>query len=361
MPLEFASGGVVAEHNAVRTSVGIFDVSHLGTAVVRSPGVVNELNQIFTNNLASLQDGQAQYNLLLDANAGVIDDLIVYRVSADEVLLIPNAANSAEVLQTLRESLPPTISVMDLHEKMAVLAIQGPASPKVLSQLGLPNQMPYMSFVVVRAEGQGDLENAVTVARTGYTGEIGYELVMNVNEVEKFWTRAQVVVKSLGGLAAGLGARDTLRTEMGYALHGHEISHEIDPLTAGLSWAIDWSKSDFRGRAALLAKREVRATGALTTKLVGLRAKERAVLRRGMQVMDGLGAPDQPLRTGELIGELTSGTFSPTLGTGIGLALITGGWAPGAQVFVDVRGRKVPCEVVKPPFVNKNPREAVGS
>jgi aminomethyltransferase len=148
---------------------------------------------------------------------------------------------------------------------------------------------------------------------------------------------------------------------MGYALHGHEISREIDPLTAGLSWAIDWSKSDFQGRAALLAKHEVRATGVPTTKLVGLRAKERAVLRRGMQVMDGPGAPDQPLRTAELIGELTSGTFSPTLGTGIGLALITGEWAPGTQLFVDARGRKVPCDVVKPPFVNRNPREAVGS
>jgi len=347
MPLEFASGGVVAEHNAVRNAVGIFDVSHLGTAIVRGPKAMVELNQIFTNDLSRLSDGEAQYNLLLDDQAGVIDDLIVYRVSENEALLVPNAANSAEVLRTLEQSLPPSVSLIDLHEQMAILAIQGPHSPKVLAQLGLPYQMPYMSFV--------STDDGVTVARTGYTGEIGYEVMIAVEDAPNFWTRALAACKSLGGLPAGLGARDTLRTEMGYALHGHEISKQIDPVTAGLSWAITWDKPRFHGREALLAKRDGGDSGSTDYKLVGLRAKDRAVLRRGMNVM----AQNADPAGHEPIGEITSGTFSPTLGAGIALASVSQQVQEGAEVFVDVRGRKVACQVVRTPLVQRNPRALV--
>jgi aminomethyltransferase len=347
MPLEFASGGVVAEHNAVRNAVGVFDVSHLGTAIVRGPKALVELNQIFTNNLSLLSDGDAQYNLLLTDEAGVIDDLIVYRVSDDEAILVPNAANSAEVLQALRQSLPPSVSQIDLHEQMAILAIQGPHSPKVLAQLGLPHQMPYMSFV--------SADDGVTVARTGYTGEIGYEVMIAVEDAPNFWTRALAACKSLGGLPAGLGARDTLRTEMGYALHGHEISKQIDPVTAGLSWAIAWDKPRFYGREALLARRDGRDSGSTDYKLVGLRAKDRAVLRRGMNVRAQSADPEGH----ESIGEITSGTFSPTLGAGIALALVTQQVQEGSEVFVDVRGRKVACQVVRTPLVERNPRALI--
>jgi aminomethyltransferase len=360
MPLEYAGGGVVAEHNAVRERVGVFDVSHLGTALISGPNAIALLNDIFTNDLAKVAAGQAQYTLLLSDDGGVIDDLIVYRISDDEALLIPNAANAQQVLTVLRGSLPAEIDVVDWHTKMAVIAVQGPLAPDLMASLGLPVEVDYLSFrqfsegepeaqkmtmfssKASRSIKDVDLEQ-VFIARTGYTGEVGYEIVFPATQAPKFWDELLVATAKFSGLPVGLGARDTLRTEMGYALHGHEISGAIDPLQARLNWAIGWHKPAFHGKAAL-------ETLTTTQRLAGLKAQQRAVLRRGMSVLS---------QAGDEIGQITSGTFSPTLQSGIALALIDEGVSNGDLVQVDVRGRLVQCEVLRPPFVSKDPRQFV--
>ncbi|OBG21084.1 glycine cleavage system protein T [Mycolicibacterium celeriflavum] len=332
MPVSYA--GTVSEHTSTRTSVGLFDVSHLGKALVRGPGAAEYVNSAFTNDLRRIGPGKAQYTLCCTDVGGVVDDLIAYYVSDDEIFLVPNAANTAAVVEALRHRAPAELTITDEHRSYAVLAVQGPKSAQVLDGLGLPTDMDYMGYADAEFGGV-----PVRVCRTGYTGERGYELLPP-------WDRADVVFDALlekvtaaGGEPAGLGARDTLRTEMGYPLHGHELSPGFSPLQARCGWAIGWSKDAFWGRDALLAEK---ASGPRRL-LRGLRAVGRGVLRAGLTVLDG----DRP------VGVTTSGTFSPTLKVGIALALIDtdGNIADGQLVTVDVRGRAVECEVVKPPFV----------
>lgn len=332
MPVSYA--GTVSEHTSTRTSVGLFDVSHLGKALVRGPGAAEYVNSAFTNDLRRIGPGKAQYTLCCNDSGGVIDDLIAYYVSDDEIFLVPNAANTAAVVEALRRRAPADLTISDEHRSYAVLAVQGPESAQVVGGLGLPTDMDYMGYADAVFGGV-----PVRVCRTGYTGEHGYELLPP-------WDRADVVFDALvekvtaaGGEPAGLGARDTLRTEMGYPLHGHELSPNFSPLQARCGWAIAWTKDAFWGREALLAEK----TRGPRRLLRGLRAVGRGVLRAGLEVLDG----DGP------VGVTTSGTFSPTLKVGIALALIDTerNIADGQLVAVDVRGRAVECEVVKPPFV----------
>ncbi len=333
MPIEYA--GTVAEHTAVREDVGVFDVSHMGTTTVTGPGALDWLNAVLVNDLDRIADGKAQYSLLCDSDGGVIDDLIVYRFSDDDLLIVPNASNSDAVVAALREaSRDSGVTVADRRSEVGILAIQGPRSAEVLEALGLPCDHDYMS--VTRAEWQG---SPVTVCRSGYTGELGYEVIAPVDIVGALWD----AVVAAGATPAGLGARDTLRTEMGYPLHGHELSLEITPVQARLGWAIGWDKPGFHGRDALAAER---AEGPRRV-LRGLRALERAIPRAGMVVTDSSGA---------VVGELTSGTFSPTLKEGIGLALLLPTVAEGDEVLVDVRGRPARFVVAKPPFVEPHVR-----
>jgi aminomethyltransferase len=337
MPIEYPGGGVLAEHTAVRERVGLFDVSHLGKASVTGPGAVDFVNACLTNDLRRIGPGQAQYTLCCDESGGVVDDLIAYLRSEDEVLLVPNAANTASVVDRLFAAAPSGIDVMGLHEAYAILAVQGPRSPAVLEALGLPHEMGYMSFAEDAWQG-----HAVIVCRTGYTGEHGYELLARWDDADALWDAALEAVRAEGGLPCGLGARDTLRTEMGYPLHGHELSMDISPVQARAGWAVGWSKPAFWGRSALVAEKEAGAARSLW----GLRATDRAIPRAGMRV----------LSNGADVGEVTSGTFSPTLRVGIGLALLASGTSERDTVQVDVRGRAVDMEVVKPPFVKAAPK-----
>ena len=346
MPIEYAGGGVLAEHTAVRTGVGLFDVSHLGTGTVRGPGAADFVNACLTNDLGRIGPGQAQYTLccLPDGDpraGGVVDDLIVYLHGPDDVLLVPNAANAAAVLGRLADEAPAGVTVTDRHTEVAVLAVQGPRALQVLELLGMPGELSYMSFVT----GTGGTGGEVTVCRTGYTGEHGYELLVASDRAVELWDAVLGAGRDLGIRPCGLGARDTLRTEMGYALHGHELSVDITPNQARTGWAVGWKKPAFWGREALLAEREAGAARLLW----GLRADGRGIPRPGMAV---LGA------AGEQIGEVTSGTFSPTLRTGIGLALsaAAAGVDEGAELTVDVRGRPQPVQVVRPPFVESHVR-----
>ena len=333
MPIEYPGGGVVAEHTAVRERVGLFDVSHLGNALVTGPGAKDFLNTCFTNDLDRIEPGKAQYTLCCDQDGGVVDDLIAYLRSDDDVMLIPNAANNAEVVRRLEEAAPEGITIEDVHGQNAILAIQGPRSDEVLESMGLPTGHGYMSFVDAQWEGR-----PLTVCRTGYTGERGYELVCAVEHASDLWDALVAAMEPFDGMPCGLGSRDTLRTEMGYPLHGNDLSTEITPVMARTGWAVGWKKDTFWGKEALTAQREAKESRVSN----GLVVTGRGIPRAHCAVLDADGNP---------VGEVTSGTFSPTLKHGIALALLDRSVAEGDKVTIDVRGRQIEAEVKKPPFV----------
>jgi len=337
MPLSYA--GTVSEHNATRNAVGLFDVSHLGKVSVRGAGAVRFVNAALTNDLTRIGPGKAQYTLCCNESGGVIDDLIAYYIGDDEIFLVPNAANTDAVVAALQAAAPAGVTITNEHRSYAVLAVQGPRSPEVLEELGLPTRMDYMAYADASFSGV-----PVRVCRSGYTGEHGYELMPPWESANVLFDALLTAVTAAGGQPAGLGARDTLRTEMGYPLHGHELSADISPVQARCGWAIGWTKETFFGRDALVAEK---AAGPRRL-LRGLRAVDRGVLRPGLAVFDG----------DTKIGVTTSGTFSPTLKTGIALALIDtdAGVEDGQHVTVDVRGRALECEVVRPPFVEPKTR-----
>jgi aminomethyltransferase len=337
MPVSYA--GTVSEHNATRSAVGLFDVSHLGKALIRGPGAAQFVNSALTNDLGRIGPGKAQYTLCCTESGGVIDDLIAYYVADDEIFLVPNAANTAAVVDALQAAAPAGLTITNEHRNYAVLAVQGPRSTEVIGGLGLPTDMDYMGYADASYSGV-----PVRVCRTGYTGEHGYELLPPWASAGVVFDALVAAVADAGGEPAGLGARDTLRTEMGYPLHGHELALDISPLQARCGWAIGWKKDAFFGRDALLAEK---AAGPRRL-LRGLRMVGRGVLRPGLSVLAG----NVP------VGVTTSGTFSPTLQVGIALALIDtdAGVEDGRLITVDVRGRTVDCEVVRPPFVELKTR-----
>ena len=346
MPIEYGAsgGGVLREHEAVRSAVGVFDVSHLGKARVRGAGAAAFVNAALTNDLGRIGPGQAQYTLCCDeATGGVVDDLIAYLFAEDHVFLVPNAANAAEVVRRLSTAAPAGVTVADGHHDFGVLAVQGPRSAELLDRLGLPTAHDYMSYTVSRWNA-----DELVVCRTGYTGEHGYELLPPARQAAALWDALLEAGADLGVRPCGLGARDTLRTEMGYPLHGQDVSLAITPVQARSGWAVGWKKPAFWGRDALLAERE-RGPARL---LWGIEALGRGIPRAHLPVLAGPGPGGDP------IGEVTSGTFSPTLRKGIGLALLSTAAAVGEgdEVVVDVRGRPAPVRVVKPPFVPSHVR-----
>jgi aminomethyltransferase len=338
MPLEYAGAGVLAEHTAVRAAVGLFDVSHLGKIAVTGPGAADFVNRCLTADLRKIRPGKAQYTLICNDGGGVVDDLIAYLNGPDDVFLNPNAANCAEVARLLTEAAPAGVAVVDQHDAYAVFAVQGPHSDETLKTVGLPVGHDYMSFVRTRLHGV-----PLTVCRTGYTGERGYELVAPAERAGLVWDAVVTAGEPYGLQLAGLGARDTLRTEMGYPLHGQDISADISPVQARLGWAVGWKKDAFFGDAALRAEKEATPNRLLW----GLRAAGRGIARPGMLVRDA---------DGHEIGSVTSGTFSPTLRTGIALALIDARFVVDEQVQVDIRRRREPFTIVQPPFVTPGVR-----
>ena len=338
MPIEYPGAGVLAEHAAVREKVGIFDVSHLGKVSVKGPGALEFLNSIFTNDLNRISDGQAQYTLHCNSSGGVIDDLIVYRNTQNDLFIIPNASNTSDVVADLVSKAPAEIEIVNLHESFAVIAVQGPLSEQVINSFGVNPAMDYMAFENVVIAGC-----EVILCRTGYTGEQGYEIVPSWKDAEKVWDALVAATTPIGGLVCGLGARDTLRTEMGYPLHGHELTLEITPVQAAATWAIGWDKNEFSGSEALRAEK----SAGIHPRIRALISQDRGIPRAGMQVRDSAGG---------VIGVVTSGTFSPTLKKGIALALISNSIKLGDQVVIDVRGRDCVAEVAKLPLVNSNVR-----
>ena len=338
MPIEYPGAGVLAEHTAVRERVGLFDVSHLGKASVVGDGALEYLNAMFSNDLNRIVDSKAQYTLLCNPDGGVVDDLIAYRNSDSDFFLIPNASNTTDVVRVLNENAPSGITVTNLHEKFAVLALQGPQAVEVIRSLGINPTMDYMAFAHVSIAGCD-----VILCRTGYTGEHGYELVPHWNDASVVWDALVEAMKPFDGSICGLGARDTLRTEMGYPLHGHELSLEISPVQASAGWAIGWKKDSFRGSDVLQSQREA---GTVRT-LKALKSNDRGIPRAGMSVKGA---------DGKEIGVVTSGTFSPTLKVGIALALLDPEYAVGDAVIIDVRGRESSATINSLPFVPSHVR-----
>ena len=338
MPIEYPGAGVLAEHAAVREKVGIFDVSHLGKASVKGSGSLEFLNSMFTNDINRIENGSAQYTLLCTPDGGVVDDLIVYRNSAEDFFLVPNASNTTDVVAVLNSHVPSAITIENLHMEYAVIAVQGPLAPQVMQSLGVNTEIDYMAFEKVNIGGA-----EVILCRTGYTGELGYELLPKTADASKVWDAIVAEIEPVGGLVCGLGARDTLRTEMGYPLHGHELSTQISPVEASASWAIGWDKGDFLGSKVL---REQKATGPKRLS-VAIKSLDRGIPRGAMLVKSA---------SGQSLGEVTSGTFSPSLKVGIGIALVDSSVKIGDQLVIDVRGRDCIVEVVKLPFMPSHVR-----
>jgi aminomethyltransferase len=333
MPIEYPKTGVIQEYNSVRTQVGVFDVSHLGKISVIGEGSLEFLNTALTNDLNRIIPGQAQYTLICNDNGGVIDDLIVYQNSASNFFLVPNASNNAAVFEVLKSTAPSQITVSNLHEDFAVFAVQGPKSVSMLNSLGIDTDIDYMQFLNAKI---GDSE--LIVCRTGYTGELGFEIIPSWQNAEKVWSQLMQAAEKFNGTACGLGARDILRTEMGYPLHGHEISLSISPIEASASWAVAFDKADFTGKEVLKNQKQ----NGTKLKLKAILATDRAIPRKDMQVKNA---------SGEIVGFVTSGTFSPALKKGIGLALINSDISKGDKVLIDVRGKDSVFEIVSLPFV----------
>jgi aminomethyltransferase len=320
MPVQYE--GVIPEHKAVRLDCGVFDVSHMGELEVEGPRARELLQSLLSNDVDKLEPGKAQYTLLTNEHGGIVDDLILYELEPARFLLIVNAANRTTDFEWLKERELRGSDVRDISDDYALLAVQGPRS---IERLGLPDAPPF-TF----ADGEVDGIECM-INRTGYTGEPGVELLVVADDAEDLWDR----VLERGARPCGLGARDTLRIEVCYPLHGNDISPEIDAISAGLGWVCALEK-EFTGAPEL---RRVKEQGP-ERKLAAFVMDERAIPRQGMTIAEG--------------GEVTSGTHSPMLDRGIGLGYVRAMLAePGTELTIDVRGRARRATVVKKPIYEK--------
>jgi aminomethyltransferase len=334
--------GIFEEHRAVRAHAGLFDVSHMGEFRLRGRDAARFAQRAFTNDVLASEPGRARYGMLCLESGGVVDDVTVYRLGADEILLCVNASNVAadwSWLEELRRAEQPDCELVDESDATALLALQGPASPTLLRKL-LPAVEPPRPWRFTRGEIAGV---PVLVAATGYTGERGYELYAPAEAACRLWD-ACVEAGGAELALAGLGARDTLRTEMGYPLYGHELDREHDPVEAGLERFLAFGRG-FVGEPALVRVRE----RGPARRLVGLFPEGRQVARTGAAILAG------PEPADPQVGTVTSGTFGPTVERSIAIGYVAASHAtPGTRLALDVRGRRVACEVTRTPFHRRN-------
>jgi aminomethyltransferase len=339
MPIEYE--GTLAEHRAVRERVGLFDLTHLGKVDVTGAGALGMLQGVISNDLSKAAVGEALYNLVLNDGGGVIEDLIVYRLEPERYFVVPNASNAPRVLRMLEEA--PAVEPLHLmyHQDWCFLAVQGPDAVHVMRRL-FPESGDLSFMQCAESEYH---RRPVIVTRSGYTGEIGFELFTYQDIALDLWHDLFEAMGPFGGAPCGLAARDVLRLEMGYPLYGQDLFESSTALEAGLGWAVAFDKGEFRGRDALLRQRD----DGPPSRLRGLVMEERKHIPRA----------HYPVFDGDLlIGEVTSGTFSPTLNRGIALAYLWPGDVAdlGSAVEVDIRGRRGRATVVKTPFVDRSPR-----
>jgi len=336
LPVQYA--GIIEEHRRVREAVGLFDVSHMGEVRVRGPGALAAVRHLVTNDV-DIPAGHAQYTAMCNEAGGIVDDLIVYRLADEDVLICVNAANRDKDYQWMvaHNPDPAGAEFTDESDDWAQVAIQGRHAPDILAALTDADVSGLPAFGVCQATIAG--VDGCIVARTGYTGEDGYEVFLPPDGAQTLWTRTMDAGAAHGIQPIGLGARDTLRLEMKYCLYGNDIDDTTSPLEAGLGWVTKLGRDDFVGRAALLAQKEA----GLSRRLVCLEVEKR------------IARPHSPiLSEGQVVGEVTSGTKSPSLGTNIALGYVPRRLArPGNQVQIDIRGRSADARVVKPPFYTR--------
>lgn len=339
MPVQYA--GVIEEHRAVRGAAGLFDVSHMGEVRVRGKRAAAFLDAITPNEVAKLAPGRAHYSGLLTERGTYLDDLLVYRLAEDDFLVVVNASNApADAAEIARRAAGwDDVEVRDTSDDWALLALQGPRAVAILARLTATDLVPIRYYGFAQGEVAGV---PAILSRTGYTGEDGFELYLAPGDAAAVWRRLLAEGSADGLVPCGLGARDTLRLEAGMALYGHEIDDATTPFEAGLDWVVKLGKGDFVGRAALLAQREA----GLGKRLVGFEVTGRGIARQGHTVW----AADRE------VGVVTSGTWSPTFEKALGMAYVpTALAAPGTEVEIDVRGRRLPARLVALPFY-KRPR-----
>ncbi len=340
MPVQYA--GIIEEHNAVRSAAGIFDVCHMGEFRFFGADAKSALQRIVTNDLDKIDSvGSALYTVMCDEDGGIIDDLIVYHTGDVEYLIVANAANRATDWEWMTSQLPASVEAADESDRTALIALQGPKALEVLSELAGTEYEAPSRFAINQATLDGI---GVLVARTGYTGEDGVELFCHEGSAPALW---RLLLSFAEVTPCGLGARDTLRLEMGYPLYGSDMDRSRDPISAGLGWVVPKAKSGFIGAEAIA---RVRETG-VERKLVGLTVSE-GVPRHGFTVLHG----------GVAVGKVASGTFSPTLGHGIATAYVPGSLAgEGTGLEIEIRRKVVSAVVTRPPFVKETSLSAARS
>jgi aminomethyltransferase len=341
MPMQYT--GVVDEYQTVRKAAGLFDVSHMGRITVAGDGALSFLQRVTTNNVEKLAVLESQYSMVCHENGGILDDIFVYRIQSHEYLLCVNASNREKIVAWLNGQLTGAtgVTMHDRSSQLAQLALQGPASRAILVSM----DMVGVEAMKLRACLHTQLLGApVLVTRTGYTGELGYELYVPSDRALSIWNAVVTLGKSAGLKPAGLGARDLLRLEMAYLLYGNDISEDTTPIEAAAEWIVDWNKGDFIGRKVLQQQKD----SGSTKRLVAFELTEKAVPRHGFKILS------ESSSGSHVIGEVTSGNLSPLLQKGIGLGYVKAEAAKvGSSIFIDIRGRIVTAVIVKPPFYRK--------
>ena len=336
LPVQYKTG-VIQEHMAVRTACGLFDVSHMGEVVLTGPGALASLNHLMTNDFTSMTIGRVRYSVMCNENGGCVDDLVVYKFGEESYLVVVNAANRHKDVAHMKANLLPDTKLEDISDSAAQLALQGPKAPAILAKLLPQESIPQKYYTAVRDADLNGMQ--CMISRTGYTGELGYEIYTAAENAPKLWKTLREAGEEYGLIPCGLGARDTLRLEAAMPLYGHEMDDEITPLEAGLDFGVKLGKAEFIGRDALLA------AGTPSRVRVGLAVTGRGIIREHQPVFVG----------GEQIGMTTSGTHCPYLGKALAMALVSAEHAAvGTAVEADVRGRRVAAEIVPLPFYKRS-------
>ncbi len=336
MPIQYS--GVVDEYHTVRSRVGLFDVSHMGRMRIAGPGSISFLQRITTNDVAKLDVSQAQYSMVCNENGGIKDDVFVYRLNSDEFLLCVNASNRKKILLWLQSqlALDKTVRLEDRSIELAQVAVQGPKSRELLISLG----GTHLKGLKLHHTCEGTIGGlSCLLARTGYTGELGFEIYIDADKVGRLWDLLIEKGQTCGLKPAGLGARDLLRLDMGYLLYGNDIGEDTTPLEANADWTVNFQKGWFIGSQALLAQKQA----GVARRFVAFELVEKAVPRHGFRILDPTAS--QP------IGSVTSGNLSPLLQKGIGLGYVPLRYTePGSSILIEIRSKTVPAHIVTPPF-----------
>ena len=339
MPVNYPTG-IIEEHKATRAAVGVFDVCHMGEIHFRGPRATEAVQRLVTNDASALRDGRAMYTVACNEHGGIVDDLIVYRIAADHLLIVVNASNIEKDYRHFVKNAESLCRVENESDRTGLIAFQGPKAVAALAGLTEADLGGLASFGLLLAQHVAG--RPVSIARTGYTGEDGFEIFCSTDDAEPLWEVLVEAATQVGGKPVGLGARDTLRLEARLSLYGNDLDDTTTPLEAGLGWVVKLDKGDFIGKQALLKQR---AAG-LPRKLAGFEMRDRGIARHGYAISD--------VHTGERVGIVTSGTVGPTVGKNIGLGYLPVNLAePGTRIVIDCRGKPAQAEVIKGPFYRR--------